>query len=158
MAKAVVMQRLISIGLVGALCALTGPAVGGSFVVAGSQAASEKSCVAPTDYMRRNHMELIKHQRDATVHLGIRATEHTLAGCIACHASVGPDGKAAPVNEKGQFCYTCHDFAAVRVNCFDCHATAPQAAKGQPIGHGGGVHPGLSGHGKETASLGRGGE
>ena len=43
------------------------------------------ACVAPTDFMRRNHFELIKHQRDITVHQGIRETDHSLAGCVDCH-------------------------------------------------------------------------
>ena len=44
--------------------------------------------------MRRNHMELIKHQRDATVHDGIRGTKHSLAGCIDCHVVPRADGAA----------------------------------------------------------------
>ena len=61
----------------------------------GSRAADEKSCVEPTDFMRRNHMEVIKHQRDETVHGGIRSTKHSLAGCIACHGAKGPTGEPA---------------------------------------------------------------
>jgi len=131
MANAVVRGSLISIGLAGALCALAAEAAGDSYVVPGSKAAELESCVEPTAFMRRNHMELIKHQRDETVHKGIRSTKHSLAGCIECHVGYGDDKVPVPVNSEGQFCDTCHDFAAVRLNCFDCHATIPAHADAQ---------------------------
>lgn len=96
----------------------------GGFVVEGSPAAKLDACVEPTEYMRRNHMELIEHQQDATVYGGIRGTKHSLAGCVECH--VGYEGaEPVPINDKGQFCSACHEFAAVKLNCFDCHATIP---------------------------------
>mgnify|MGYP003702300295 len=125
MANAVVTGSLISIGLAGALFASAAQAAGDSYVVAGSKAAQLESCVEPTEFMRRNHMEVIKHQRDETVHNGIRSTKHSLAGCIDCHVSTGPDSLPVPVDSDGQFCNDCHAFAAVRLNCFDCHATVP---------------------------------
>jgi hypothetical protein len=97
----------------------------GGFVTEGSKAAGLDACVEPTDYMRRNHMELIKHQRDATVHEGIRATEHSLAGCVDCHVSAGPGAQALAIDGEDQFCGACHAYAAVNVNCFGCHATVP---------------------------------
>ena len=126
MANAVVRGSLISVGLAGALCALAVQAAGESYVVPGSQAAQLESCVEPTDFMRRNHMEVIKHQRDETVHNGIRSTKHSLAGCIECHVSAGADNQPVPVNDEGQFCNACHDFAAVGMNCFGCHANVPR--------------------------------
>lgn len=131
MANPAVRGSLLSIGLAGALCALAVQAAGDSFVIPGSKAAGLKHCVEPTDVMRRNHMELIKHQRDETVHKGIRSTKHSLAGCIECHVGAGAEGGSVgalvPVNAEGQFCNTCHEFAAVHLNCFDCHATIPTA-------------------------------
>jgi len=118
--------RLVVIGLAGALSALAAQAeeVGG-FVLESSKAAKLDQCVEPTEYMRRNHMELIKHQRDTTVYGGIRSTKHSLAGCVTCH--VGYDGdQPVPVNGDHQFCEACHDYAAVTLNCFDCHATVPE--------------------------------
>ena len=128
MANAVVRGSLISVGLAGALCALAAQAAGDSFVVPGSKAAAQKNCVEPVDYMRRNHMEVIKHQRDATVHDGVRATNHSLAGCIECHVGYGSGGAPLPVNKEDQFCGACHNFTAVHLNCFDCHSTIPSAA------------------------------
>ena len=43
-------------------------------------------CVEDTQFMRRNHMELLKHHRDRTVREGIRTTQHSLANCVTCHA------------------------------------------------------------------------
>ena len=98
MAKALLRGSFISLGLAGALLALAVQAAGNNFVVTGSRAANEKSCVEPTDFMRRNHMEVIKHQRDETVHGGIRSTKHSLAVCIACHGAggVGVEGLGKP--------------------------------------------------------------
>ena len=39
-------------------------------------AEAEGKCVEPTDVMRRDHMEFILHQRDETVHEGIRTSKH----------------------------------------------------------------------------------
>lgn len=126
MAKAAVRAGLAAVGLVWALVAQTVLAAGdASYVKEGSKAAGLEACVEPTDIMRRNHMELIKHQRDATVHGGIRATRHSLAGCIECHVRAGSDGTALAVNAPDQFCSACHAYAAVRINCFDCHAGVP---------------------------------
>jgi predicted CXXCH cytochrome family protein len=83
-------------------------------------------CVRPKSYMRRNHMELIKHQRDITVHQGIRATKDSLAGCIACHVKHDAAGEPIPVNAKGQFCSRCHEYLAVQPDCFGCHSTVPE--------------------------------
>lgn len=97
------------------------------YVTAGSPAAGLSACVQPTPFMRRNHMELIQHQRDATVHHGVRGTRHSLAACIECHVSTGRDGHPVAVNAEHQFCQACHAFAAVKVDCFDCHASVPKA-------------------------------
>jgi hypothetical protein len=127
MAIAVIRTGLVAVGLVWALCIQTVMADGGpSFVKPSSRAAGLEVCVEPTDYMRRNHMELIKHQRDATVHRGVRGTRYSLAGCIDCHASKGSDGHPVAVDAPHQFCNACHAFAAVDVNCFDCHAAIPR--------------------------------
>jgi predicted CXXCH cytochrome family protein len=84
-------------------------------------------CVADTDWMRRNHMTVLMHQRDDTVHDGIRTKRFSLMGCIDCHAVKGADGKPVTVASPKHFCRTCHDYAAVRVDCFECHASRPEA-------------------------------
>ena len=116
-----------AIWLAGALTALAGCSTEPEpLAVAGSaKAATLTQCVEPTDFMRRNHMELIKHQRDETVHRGIRATKHSLAGCIGCHVQYDANGQSVAVNERDQFCADCHEFAGVSLDCFQCHATVP---------------------------------
>ncbi len=85
-----------------------------------------EKCVADTDWMRRNHMKVLMHQRDETVHEGIRTKRFSLKGCIECHAVKGADGKPVTVSDPKHFCRTCHDYAAVRVDCFECHASRPE--------------------------------
>lgn len=91
-----------------------------------------EQCVEPTAEMRRNHMDMILHQRDRTVHDGIRSVKHSLKNCIDCHADpktnsvLGPDG----------FCESCHTYAAVKMDCFECHSPSPRkdAAAAKPAG------------------------
>ena len=56
-------------------------------------------CVADTDYMRRNHMSMMKHQRDETVHEGVRGKPFSIAGCVDCHAVKGADGQPVSYSE-----------------------------------------------------------
>jgi len=81
-------------------------------------------CVEDTQFMRRNHMDLLKHQRNKTMHEGIRTTKHSLKGCVECHASEKTGSVAA---SKDDFCAACHTYAAVKLDCWDCHATKPKA-------------------------------
>jgi len=83
-------------------------------------------CVEDTDFMRRNHMELLKHHRDETMHQGIRTTKYSLKQCVACHASEKTGSVAAT---KEDFCAACHSYAGVKLDCWDCHATKPMAKK-----------------------------
>jgi hypothetical protein len=132
MANAVVRGLLAVAGLVWALGALPAAAEE-NFVTPGSKAAGLENCVEATDYMRRNHMELIKHERHIVVHQGIRDSNHSLAGCVACHVAPGPDQKPVSVYAEGQFCSRCHEYTAVDVNCFGCHATVPTAVSSEGI-------------------------
>jgi hypothetical protein len=83
-------------------------------------------CVADTAYMRRYHMVELGHQRDETVHEGIRTKRFSLRECIACHAVDGPDAKPVTFESPKHFCRVCHDYAAVSIDCFQCHASRPQ--------------------------------
>jgi len=89
--------------------------------------AKGERCVADTVYMRRYHMTELKHQRDETVHLGIRTKRFSLKECVACHATIGADGQPVAVDAPGQFCDSCHEYAAVTIDCFQCHATKPES-------------------------------
>jgi len=84
---------------------------------------AEQGCVEPTAEMRRNHMNYILHQRDRTVHEGIRTKQYSLNECINCHVSDAPD--APRVSSEKHFCNSCHSYAAVSIDCFQCHADRP---------------------------------
>lgn len=86
-------------------------------------------CVADTDFMRRNHMTMLDHQRDNTVHEGVRTKQFSLKECIACHAVNGPDARPITVKNPKHFCRVCHDYAAVKIDCFECHASRPVPGK-----------------------------
>ena len=88
---------------------------------------AEGKCVEPTDVMRRNHMEFILHQRDETVHEGIRTSKHSFKQCISCHAVKDDQGEYLKVDDSRHFCVTCHEYAAVNIDCFQCHADIPRS-------------------------------
>jgi hypothetical protein len=87
--------------------------------------AQGEKCVEPTDVMRRDHMKFILHQRDETVHRGIRTVKHSFKNCVNCHA----DPQTNSVLGKDGFCQNCHSYAAVKIDCFECHASSPEKAK-----------------------------
>ena len=82
-------------------------------------------CVADPAIMRRTHMDLLKHQRDDTVRGGIRGAKFSLKACVACHASRETRSVA---RGETNFCVSCHSYAAVKIDCFECHASRPAAA------------------------------
>jgi hypothetical protein len=102
-----------------------GSASAGQGIEGTAKADQLDACVQPTDFMRRSHFELIKHQRDITVHQGIRKTDNSLAGCVDCHVRMDAKGKPVPVNAPGEFCAACHEYTATTLDCFTCHATKP---------------------------------
>lgn len=86
---------------------------------------AEKKCLEPTAYMRANHMELIDSWREAVVREGQRyyvtssgknVTMSLSQSCLGCHSN------------KEQFCDACHNYAAVKPNCWSCH-NVPKEAK-----------------------------
>jgi hypothetical protein len=83
-----------------------------------------EACVASTGEMRRNHMKMLLRQRDRTVLQGIREPRFSLKGCVECHAS----RETGSVLGKEGFCASCHAFAAVKMDCFECHAPLRQSA------------------------------
>jgi len=93
-------------------------------------AAQGENCVADTDYMRRNHMDLLKHQRDETMLEGVRGEPFSLKECLDCHVVKGPDAVPVTASDPQHFCRSCHDYAAVSVDCFQCHASRPEMVTG----------------------------
>ena len=92
------------------------------------QAIKGEQCVEDTDVMRREHMNLLNHQRDDTLRLGIRTRKHSLKNCFTCHVVKGNDGKAVTAADPRHFCRECHDYAAVKIDCFQCHTSTPTAS------------------------------
>nr|VFJ42402.1 MAG: hypothetical protein BECKDK2373B_GA0170837_100125 [Candidatus Kentron sp. DK] len=93
-------------------------------------------CVGPTAVMRREHMDFLLEQRDKTMRHGIRGGDHALKKCIDCHEDLkrGEQGQLVSsdrpisVNDpRDGFCQTCHQFAAVRIDCFQCHVAVSDA-------------------------------
>ena len=76
-------------------------------------------------FMRINHMKLMVHDRDMTVHDGDRQIKYSLKACVECHAVKGDDGLPVAVTDEKHFCRACHDYAAVKVDCFECHNSKP---------------------------------
>ena len=80
--------------------------------------AQEKQCVAPTEFMRTSHMDLLIAWRDEVVR-GQGRTYRTADGrtydmsltktCMKCHT------------DKEQFCDRCHKYAGVDPYCWECH-------------------------------------
>lgn len=98
-----------------------------SEVLSGSRAAGLESCVAPTEDMRRNHMDYLKHKRDKTMRQGIRTEEFSLNACVSCHSTKDDAGDHIPVNDEEQFCQSCHTRVSQSLDCFQCHRTTPES-------------------------------
>jgi hypothetical protein len=79
----------------------------------------KKECVRPTAYMRTSHMDLLFLWRDDVVRRADRGPQKSLtSGCLAaCHGA------------KADFCDRCHNYAAVKPVCWDCHNDAPKLAE-----------------------------
>ncbi len=86
-------------------------------------------CVEAPAFMRRNHMKLLMHQRDDTLRGGIRTGKYSLKACVACHASQTSQSVNA---DPSNFCQSCHNYAAVKIDCFECHANTPPANAPHP--------------------------
>lgn len=83
-------------------------------------------CVEDSATMRRDHPDMLRHQRDRTMHEGIRTKKYSLKECVECHASAKT---GSVLGEKG-FCQSCHAYASVKIDCFSCHAAKPKPAAG----------------------------
>jgi len=81
-------------------------------------------CVEDTQLMRRTHMDMLLHQRDDTLRRGIRTTQHSLKQCLGCHVPPATE-KKVEFGSNEHFCSACHNYAAVHIDCFECHAEQP---------------------------------
>ena len=111
------------------LLVMSAPALAGAPKPDIPKAAKGEQCVEDTAFMRRNHMNLLMHQRDETVHLGIRTKKHSLKNCFTCHVVKDASGQPVSAKDPRHFCRECHDYAAVQVDCFQCHKATPSDSK-----------------------------
>jgi hypothetical protein len=105
-----------------------------------------EQCVEPTVEMRRNHMEKILHQRDRTMHQGVRTTQHSLKNCVNCHAA-----QSGSVLGKDGFCASCHEYASVHIDCFGCHTDKPEKASAKKVANAPNPAPRFHGKVKQLA-------
>jgi hypothetical protein len=56
------------------------------------------------------------------MHQGIRTPQFALEECINCHV---PENTEVRAGNPEHFCSSCHTYAAVKVDCFQCHADRP---------------------------------
>jgi hypothetical protein len=80
--------------------------------------ADESQCVESSQSMRAHHMELLNQWRDEVVRQGKTSPveiggkqypKSLTRGCMSCHTS------------KENFCERCHNYANVRLTCWECH-------------------------------------
>lgn len=93
-----------------------------------SNYSDETRCVEPVAIMRKQHFEYILEHRDKTVIEGIRTTQYSLIACIDCHITPNAEGEFARYSDDTHFCASCHQFTAVNIDCFQCHADRPEEA------------------------------
>jgi hypothetical protein len=99
---------------------------------------SKGECVLPGDQMRREHMKILKHRRDETMYRGIRGGKASFSACLTCHmVKDEKTGKPVTVASPKHFCRVCHDYAAVKVDCWSCHKSVPEEAGNQAMLKGG---------------------
>ena len=94
---------------------------------------SGKTCILPSDQMRRLHPEYLKHDRILTMREGIRASngkplDGSLKQCINCHAIKDGDNNYVRIDNDKHFCKSCHNYAAVTIDCFQCHRDIPEGS------------------------------
>jgi len=88
---------------------------------------ADQKCVEPDEIIRRNHGHFLKHHRDETMHRGVRTTQHSLVACINCHVTQDAAGNYPSIKEGSEhFFRSCHTYAAVSIDCFQCHASQPE--------------------------------
>ncbi len=87
------------------------------------EAKAAKQCVRPTEYIKREHMQLLDVWRDTVVRDATRIYvneagkefDMSLSNtCLECHYN------------KEKFCDKCHDYASARPYCWDCHIEDPK--------------------------------
>jgi [DsrC]-trisulfide reductase subunit J len=77
------------------------------------------------EYWRKNHPDLLRHDRDLTVRDGEREIGASLKSCFECHAATDDQGTVLTAASPNHFCSACHQYVAVKIDCFVCHRSTP---------------------------------
>ena len=108
------------------------------------QQLADKQCVESPEFMRANHMQLLNQWRTEAVRNGQsvyinsngKSFDISLQDtCLNCHSTEAEKaaqtgGVSNPAtNESPQFCASCHDYSAVKPNCWTCHFEPKGAIK-----------------------------
>lgn len=80
------------------------------------------------EFWRINHPSILSHDRDLTVINGLRDIDGSIKTCVACHAVEGPDAAPLTAASPEHSCVACHEYVAVKIDCFQCHNSRPEAA------------------------------
>ena len=72
-----------------------------------------KKCIKDTEYMRSNHMTLLKNIRNQVMRQGEKG-QMGLKDCRQCHTN------------REQFCDKCHNAVNLKPDCFNCHFFEPE--------------------------------
>jgi len=80
-----------------------------------------QECVRETEYMRFQHMELLKQIREEFVRHGNRG-EVGFDSCRGCHTS------------RERFCNQCHNAVSLNLDCFGCHYYPETASETSSLG------------------------
>jgi len=81
--------------------------------------AREKQCVAPVEYMRTSHMNLLIDWREKVVRAGAR--DYAASGGKHYNMSLTPTCLEQCHGAKADFCDRCHNYEAVSPPCWNCH-------------------------------------
>jgi hypothetical protein len=89
--------------------------------------AREKQCVAPLEFMRTSHMNLLDDWREGVVRDG--ASDFTAADGKHYKMSLTPTCLEQCHGSKADFCDRCHTYAAVSPPCWNCHLDSKPALR-----------------------------
>jgi len=93
-----------------------------------NKAKAAKQCIAPTPYMRAEHMAILDLWRDTVVRDAKRVYSDNNGRQFNMSLSTGEDSCMGCHVTKADFCDKCHNYASVRPYCWDCHI-APKENK-----------------------------
>ncbi len=117
-------MRLILAILV--LLGFSAPAMAGSDLGPDIPKATGEPHPEGNEFWRKNHMVLLSHDRDLTLREGEREDiQASLQTCFDCHTVKDEAGQPVPIEDERNFCRVCHDFVAVKPDCFTCHRSTP---------------------------------